>query len=137
MTTVRDIMTADVECVGTSDTLDAVARVLADADVGSVPVCDDEGEPVGIVTDRDIVVECVARGEDPRTTEAGSFRRQIVGVSADDDIGEALESMQEHQVRRLLVYDDGAFVGILSQADVALAAAPEDAGRTVAAVSTT
>ncbi|WP_022899960.1 CBS domain-containing protein [Humibacter albus] len=135
MTTVSEIMSSDVACIAESDTLEKAARVMADLSVGAVPICDDQGNPVGIVTDRDIVVSCIATGGDPTTTTAEGFVGDLVSVAAQDDIEDALEEMQENQVRRVLVFDGGAFAGILSQADVALAATSEDTGRTVAAVS--
>jgi CBS domain-containing protein len=136
MTSVRDIMSPDIHEIRTDETLVAAARMMAEYDVGALPICDADGKPVGIVTDRDIVVKCVAQGRDPRDALAGEFTQPaIVAVRADDDLDYALQTMQQNQLRRLLVFDGDRFCGVLSQRDIALAASPEEAGRTVEAVS--
>ncbi|NKX52864.1 CBS domain-containing protein, partial [Arthrobacter deserti] len=74
----------------------------------------------GMLTDRDIVVKCLAEGGDPRTATAGEFGQgKPVTVGADDSIEEAIRTMQEHQVRRLPVFDGHHLVRMLSQADIA------------------
>src|SRR5262249_59973045 len=67
MTTARDIMHAGAECIGESQTLQHAARLMRDLDVGALPVCGADGRLLGIVTDRDIVVKCVAAGARPGT----------------------------------------------------------------------
>lgn len=89
-----------------------------------------------MLTDRDIVVRCLAEGGDPATTTAGSLARgKPVTIGADDDIAEALDMMKLHQIRRLPVIDGHDLVGIISQADVARSMSAEDAGETVAEIS--
>jgi CBS domain-containing protein len=68
MTTARDIMTEGTECVGTGDTLVDAARKMRDLDVGGLPICGDDGKLAGMITDRDIVVRCLADGGDPSTS---------------------------------------------------------------------
>jgi len=81
-------------------------------------------------------VKCIAEGGDPASTTAGSLAQgKPVTIGADDDIQEALETMKRHQVRRLPVIDGHDLVGIISQADIALAMAPADTGETVAEIS--
>jgi CBS domain-containing protein len=73
-----------------------------------------------MLTDRDIVVKCLADGGDPSSVTAGSLGEgKPVTIGADDDIREALETMKKHQVRRLPVIDGHDLVGIISQADIA------------------
>ncbi|MDI6944961.1 CBS domain-containing protein [Microbacterium barkeri] len=136
MTTARDIMTPSPRCVGEHESLTEAARLLADLDVGSLPICGDDGKLKGMLTDRDIVVKGLAKGADPATTTAGELAEgKPVTVDADQDIRDALTLMQDHQVRRLPVIEDHLLVGIVSQADVALALAPVETGETVEQIS--
>jgi CBS domain-containing protein len=106
MTVARDLMTPDPTCVGENHTLVDAARLLRDLDVGALPICGEDGRLKGMLTDRDIVVKCLAEGGDPNTTVAGSLGEgKPVTIGADDDIREALRTMQDAQVRRLPVID--------------------------------
>jgi CBS domain-containing protein len=120
MLTAREIMTGNAECVGENDTLEAAARKMLELDVGSLPICGEDNRLKGMLTDRDIVVKCLARGGDPRSVKAGELAEgKPVTIGADDSIEEAIRTMQSHQVRRLPVIDGHDLVGILSQADIA------------------
>ena len=70
MTTAREVMTGDASCVGTEDTLADAARRMRDLDVGALPICGDDNRLKGMITDRDIVVKCVADGGDPNQTRS-------------------------------------------------------------------
>ena len=132
----RDLMTAGAECVGEKETLVDAARKMRDLDVGALPICGDDNRLHGMLTDRDIVVKCVAEGGDPATATAGQFAQgKPVTIGADDSAEEALETMTEHQVRRLPVIDGHKLVGMLSQADVARELSGKKTGETVAAIS--
>lgn len=136
MTTARDIMTPAPKCVGENETLVDAARLMASLDVGALPICGEDKRLKGMVTDRDIVVKCLAEGGDPATTKAGELGEgKPVTIGADDDISEALDTMKEHQIRRLPVIDGHDLVGIISQADIALSLSPQEAGETVAEIS--
>lgn len=136
MTTARDIMTPAPKCVGENETLVDAARLMASLDVGALPICGEDKRLKGMVTDRDIVVKCLAEGGDPATTRAGDLGEgKPVTIGADDDIAEALDTMKEHQIRRLPVIDGHDLVGIISQADIALSLSPQEAGETVAEIS--
>ena len=133
MTIARDIMTPAPTCVGENETLVDAARLMASLDVGALPICGEDKRLKGMLTDRDIVVKCLAEGGDPATTRAGELGEgKPVTVGADDDIAEALEAMKEHQIRRLPVIDGHDLVGIISQADIALSLSAQDAGETLA-----
>ena len=120
MTQVRELMTPDPEHLSADDTLVTAAQRMRDADVGSLPICDDGGQVTGIVTDRDIVVKCIADGGDPSTATVGSIASEMVyTVGPDDQIENALSVMEDHQVRRLPIVENGKLVGMLAQADVA------------------
>jgi CBS domain-containing protein len=120
MLTAREIMTGGAECIGENETLEQAAKKMLDLDVGSLPICGEDNRLKGVVTDRDIVVKCLAKGGDPRSVKAGELGEgKPVTIGADDSVEEAIKTMQEHQVRRLPVIDGHDLVGMLSQADVA------------------
>ena len=136
MTVARDIMTPDPQCVKEDETLVDAARLMRDLDVGALPICGNDNRLKGMLTDRDIVVKCIADGGDPSSVTAGSLAEgKPVTIGADDDIREALEVMQEYQVRRLPVIDGHDLVGIISQADIALSLSAAETGETVAEIS--
>jgi CBS domain-containing protein len=116
----RDIMTGGAECIGVNETLEQAARKMKDLDVGSLPICGEDNRLKGMLTDRDIVVRCLADGGDPKSTKAGDLAQgKPVTIGADDTIEEAIRTMQQHQVRRLPVIDGHNLIGMLSQADIA------------------
>jgi CBS domain-containing protein len=120
MTNARDLMTPGAECVGEQETLVAAARKMRDLDVGALPICGEDNRLKGVLTDRDIVVKCIAAGGDPNSATAGQFGQgKPVTIGADDSVEEALRTMKEHQVRRLPVIDGHDLVGMLAQADIA------------------
>ena len=136
MTKARDVMTSDTRCVQEGQTLADAARLMRDLDVGALPICGDDNRLKGMVTDRDIVVRCVAENGDPATTGVMTLAKgKPVTVGADDDIEVALRMMAEHQVRRLPVIDGHDLVGIVAQADVARALSNPSAGELVEALS--
>ncbi|MDQ0823242.1 CBS domain-containing protein [Arthrobacter sp. V4I6] len=135
-TVARDIMTGGVECVGEKETLEQAARKLKELNVGSMPICGEDKRLKGMLTDRDIVVKCLAEGGDPRTVTAGELGEgKPVTIGADDSIEEAIRTMQEHKVRRLPVIDGHDLVGILSQADIARNYPEERVGELVEFIS--
>jgi CBS domain-containing protein len=132
----RDIMTGSVECIGENETLEQAARKMKDLDVGSLPICGEDNRLKGMITDRDIVVKCLATGGDPRTAKAGQLAEgKPVTIGADDTIEEAIRTMQEHQVRRLPVIDGHDLVGVVSQADIARNYPEERVGELVEFIS--
>ena len=136
MAVARDLMTPDPTCVKEDQTLVEAARMMRDLDVGALPICGNDDRLKGMLTDRDIVVKCIAEGGDPKTATAGSLAQgKPVTIGADDSLEEALRVMQEHQVRRLPVIDGHDLVGIISQADVAREMSAQETGRTVAEIS--
>jgi len=115
-----EIMTRDVRTATREMTLRDVAVMMRDGDMGSVPVVED-GRLVGIVTDRDIVVRCVAEGRDTSTPVSEAMTTEIFSVKPDDFAFEAVRLMGDKQVRRVaVVSEDGQLAGIISMADVAL-----------------
>ena len=136
MPNARDIMTADVTCVGENESLADAARKMADLDVGSLPICGEDNRLKGMLTDRDIVVKALAQGRNPSEITAGELAQgKPVTIGADDDAAEILRTMATHQVRRLPVIDGHDLVGVISQADVAKNLPEQSVGDLVDAIS--
>src|SRR5262245_57448963 len=135
-TNVREVMTARPRCAAPDTPLSEVAQMMEAEDVGAIPVLSGD-QLAGIITDRDIVVRAIAKGRDPRgiaTREISSD--DVVTVGPDHDLSDALQLMAQHQVRRLPVVDDeNRLVGVVSQADIALAAKDTSVGDMLAEIS--
>jgi CBS domain-containing protein len=132
---VRDVMTPGVRTVSPTQSLTEAAEVMKGEDVGSVPVVE-EGRLTGILTDRDIVTRAVAERRDPQTVKVDEIASgELVTVGPEQNVDEALALMARHQVRRLLVVEEGQLVGMLAQADVALEADEKKVGETVEEIS--
>jgi len=129
-------MSPDVTCIRTDQTLVEAARIMRDLDVGALPICGDDDRLHGMLTDRDIVVGCLADNGDPARTKAAEFAaEETVTIGADDSAEEVLRTMSDHQVRRLPVIDGRRLVGIISQADVARSMGEVEVGATVSDIS--
>ena len=116
----REIMHPGAECIGEQDSVAAAAQKMRDLDVGSLPICGTDDRLHGILTDRDIVVKCVAEGRDPAQVRAGDLAQgTLFWVEANADIGEVLHQMEDHRIKRLPVIEDHRLVGIISEADLA------------------
>ena len=114
-------MTQNVRTANPAMSLQEVAVLMREGDMGAVPVVD-EGRLIGIVTDRDIVVRAVAEGLDVSRTLVGDvMTKELFTAKPDDFAFEAIRTMGEKQVRRIpIVSDEGHLQGIVSMADVAL-----------------
>jgi CBS domain-containing protein len=114
-------MTSSVKSATPQMTLHEVARTMREGDMGALPVVDDDGKLVGIVTDRDIVVRAVADKLDSETAVGDVMTTEIFSVKPDDFVFQAIRLMGDKQIRRIPVVDDaGRLKGILSLADIAL-----------------
>jgi CBS domain-containing protein len=132
---IREVMTSKVRACEPGATVEDAAKVMAQEDVGPVPVVED-GRLTGIVTDRDIVVRVVADGRDPGSTTVGEIAStDLVTVSPDDDLDTALKLLAENQVRRVPVVEGDRLVGIVSQADVARLGSDAKTGEVVEEIS--
>jgi CBS domain-containing protein len=135
-TRVRDAMTESPKGVDPDMPVVEAARMMLADDVGSLPVVQGE-RLIGMLTDRDITTRVVAEEKDPASiTVAGVATRQLVTVTPDAPLEEALRLMAAHQLRRLPVVEgEHRLVGILAQADIALAADEAATGEVVEQIS--
>jgi CBS domain-containing protein len=132
---VGDVMMPEVRSVTLDTSVQHAARLMREADVGSLPVLDGE-RVVGVVTDRDIALRVVADGKGPDTPVEEVASRDVVSVGPEQDLDEALRLMAEHQVRRLpVIEEDGRLVGIFAQADAAMEAEPSQVAELVEEIS--
>ncbi len=135
-TKVSDVMTARPRAVSPDTPVSQVAELMESEDIGAIPILDGD-QLAGMITDRDIVIRAVAKGKDPRGMPAREISsRDVVTVSPDSNLSEALELMAGHQVRRLPVVDeDNRLLGVVSQADIALGAREKAVGEMVEEIS--
>ncbi|WP_413452859.1 CBS domain-containing protein [Georgenia phoenicis] len=124
--TVAESMTPNPTTIEANRTVRDAAELLASGDVGAVVVVDD-GEVVGIVTDRDIVVRIVAAGRSPEDPVRQACSQDLVTTTPDTDAAEAVRLMRERAVRRIPVLQGGSLVGILSIGDLAIDRDPTSA----------
>lgn len=119
----RDLMTSDPFSVTPTDTVARAAGVMRDLDIGCVPVVEDRAVPVllGLITDRDIAVRCVAQRHGAACVVRDHMSKApLVTVGPDADSAQVVRKMEEAQVRRIPVVDQsGVLLGIIAQADVA------------------
>ncbi|WP_328925391.1 CBS domain-containing protein [Streptomyces sp. NBC_00190] len=120
MTTAGEIMHAGAQWIPATETLDRAAQLMARLNVGALPISDKTERLCGILTDRDIVVGCVAKGHNPSKVTAGDMAKGTPRwIEASADVSEVLEEMQSHQIRRLPVIRNKRLVGMISEADLA------------------
>jgi len=133
---IRDLMTESPRTVGSDVTVVEAARVMRDDDFGLVPVVDGD-RLVGTVTDRDIAIRVVAEERDPSSTTVREIASaDLVTIDPEQELGEALRLMAQHQIRRLpVVEEDGRLVGIVAQADVARHGDDTQTGQVVEQIS--
>ncbi len=137
MSVARDIMSPNPRIVSVDDSVRDIAGILADEGIGSVIVCNDEKRLQGMITDRDLAVEVVAKDRDPSSTKASDLvdGTEVITIGADDSIDEAIMTMKNHAVKRLPVIDGDEVVGIVSQADIARTADEKQVGDLVEAIA--
>ncbi|MBJ7885104.1 CBS domain-containing protein [Bacillaceae bacterium HSR45] len=126
-------MTTNAECCEPSAPIAEIAGKMRDYNVGSIPVCEN-GKLTGIVSDRDIVIRCVAENE----TDAAArdiMSTQMVTGRPDMSAEEAGDLMAEHQIRRLPIVEDDRLVGIVALGDLSVSHADEKAGEALSEIS--
>ncbi|OII67729.1 MULTISPECIES: CBS domain-containing protein [unclassified Streptomyces] len=135
MTTARDIMHPGAHWIPRHETLDRAAQLMREHNVGALPIADENERLCGIVTDRDIVLKCVATGHDPSRVTCGDVAEGTPRwIDAGADIRDVLREMQSHQIKRLPVIENKRLVGIISEADLARNLPDEKVGEFAQAV---
>jgi CBS domain-containing protein len=120
MSSVGEIMTEDPVCLDESASVRDAAGAMRDEDIGDVVVTR-QGRAHGILTDRDIVVRCLADGSDVDVCTCGEVcSTEIVGITADAPLDQAVQLMRQYAVRRLVVTEDDRPIGIVSIGDLAV-----------------
>jgi CBS domain-containing protein len=118
-----EVMTKNPVCCRPDDMVVKAAQLMQSENIGSIPVIENEQTLilVGIVTDRDLAMKVIAKGQDAKSTKVEAvMTRQVVTCRAEDALQKALDAMAEHQLRRIPIVDnDNRIVGIIAQADVA------------------
>ncbi len=117
---VKDVMSTNVISIAPNESAAVAARLLSRFNVGALPVCTKDGRLRGMVTDRDIVLRCVAADDDAQTVKVSDIMtRRIFSVDAQESVQSAAALMARQQVRRLPVEEEGKLVGMVSLGDVA------------------
>lgn len=136
---IKDLMTRNPAFCTLNTSLHDVAQLMMDNDCGCIPVVEEENSrmPIGMITDRDIVLRTVAHNKNPLNMIAGeTMTEDVFFVHPDEEVHKAVELMETNHVRRLAVVDsDKNLVGMLAQADIALAAEPKETAHLVKEVS--
>jgi CBS domain-containing protein len=117
---IRDLMTTQVASVRSADSAAVAARLMWDCDCGAVPVVDDEGHAIAVITDRDICMAALMRDRAPSAIPVSeAMSRDLQSCGPDDDVSTAEQVMRTHQIRRIPIVDrDRRPVGLLSLADI-------------------
>ena len=117
---VSQLMNTHVITIAPDESAALAARLISRHNIGVLPVCGDDGTLRGVVTDRDIVLRCVAAEEDPAKTPVKAIMSKGVSTAAPaDDLRTASYLMAQKQIRRLPVVSEGKIVGMLSLGDIA------------------
>jgi CBS domain-containing protein len=136
---VSEIMAKDPACCTDRTSLQEVARLMADHDCGCIPVIENEEnkKPIGMITDRDITIRTVAHGKNPLQMIAGEIMTDgAVTVTPETSLEECSNLMEKNQVRRVAVVDqNGACIGMVAQADIAINAPSKTTAEMVQEVS--
>jgi CBS domain-containing protein len=115
---VKDLMSTSVTCVRPNTSIVQVAKQMKQENVGAIPVCNDRGEVLGIVTDRDIVIRSVSENGEKKTAK-DVMTANLIYADPNMDIHHAALLFAKYQVRRMPVTENNKLVGILSMADIA------------------
>ena len=134
---IREVMTAPVVRISPDESVCVASRMLANYNIGALPVCGRDGRLCGMVTDRDIVTRCLAAGKMPETTQVRDVMTSGVSVVRPDmETETAAALMSSKQIRRLPVMENGKLCGLVSLGDLATRAEKEqEAGKVLMQVS--
>lgn len=123
---IKDIMTKDITSVKSDDTIERAAQLMKQYDVGSIPVCSSD-KVIGIITDRDIALRCVAAGQDTKQQKVCDIMTPDPAVGSPEmNVNDAAKLMGERQIRRLPIVENNSLVGIVALGDISLEPALQD-----------
>ncbi|MFD6351291.1 CBS domain-containing protein [Nocardia tengchongensis] len=135
----RDIMHRNAECIPADETLDRAAQMMRNMDVGALPICDSDQQLIGMLTDRDIVVNCIARGHDPGRVRAGDLAQgRVWSVDVDTDLSTVLDVMEKNQIKRMPVLDvrnGNKLAGMICESDLAKNVSDQQLAALISAVA--
>lgn len=118
---VRDIMTSNVMTINETQSVQEAAAIMSQYNVGAIPVVNNSGQMVGIITDRDITLRTTAQGQNAQTPVSQVMTaQQMVQGTPDMDVHAAAQLMAEQQIRRLPVVENGKLVGMMALGDLAV-----------------
>ena len=124
----RDILPKDVYCASPTSTVSEVAGLMLRHNIGEVPICEGDRRLVGIVTDRDLAIECCTADVDVQNVEIRQFMtHNPVTAGPDMDLKAACDLMGREQIRRLPIVEDGRLLGVISLGDLAVCMPQEQA----------
>ncbi|WP_017471776.1 CBS domain-containing protein [Amphibacillus jilinensis] len=120
MKTVNEVMSNHVMSCQPNQPINEIAKLMADQDIGAIPVCDENHHLLGVVTDRDLVIRGYAKAVDPNESIEQCMTRDAITCDPNQTVREAGELMAKHQIRRLPIVKDRKLIGIVSLGDLAL-----------------
>ena len=116
---VRDLMTKPAIHISPNESVEVAARTLTQYNIGALPVCGADGKLCGVLTDRDVVIRCVASGKQPSQTAVREVMTgKVLSVQPDMEVGVAAHLMGRQQIRRLPVVENGKLCGMVSLGDL-------------------
>lgn len=133
---VSEVMHEGACCITPEWTICEAAQMMRDEDIGALPVCEND-RLIGMLTDRDIIMRCIAEGKDSMKTQARhAMSEQIIYCRSNEEIEDAIRLMEDHEVRRLPVLDDNNKVcGVLSLGDISHKVSYDLSGEVIRSVS--
>ena len=131
---VKDCMCKKVVRATSDTTLNEIAKLMQENDVGCVPICNQENNVIGFVTDRDIITRCVATNKNCSQTKVSDIMTtNVIKTTPDTELDSATETMSHNQIRRLPVIENNQIVGMLTIGDLAQSqkVQPQEVGDTM------
>lgn len=116
---VKDIMSTDIACLSSDDSIESAAQMMKQHDVGSIPVCNQD-KVIGIVTDRDITLRSVAAGQNPGQKVSDIMTSNLVVGDPEMNVQDAAKLMSDMQIRRLPIVENDSLIGIVALGDISL-----------------
>ncbi len=128
---VEELMT-EATCCSENDSVRDCARTMKEADIGFLPVCDEQGAPIGAITDRDLAIRVLADGRSYDEKVTAVMSRDVVGCRVGDDVERAIELMRDQRKSRVMVCDaQGKLQGVIGLQDLAEYQSEEETGQTL------